>query len=172
MAQWAYDEAKQTNKWFGPEVKPNPLFGVKSYWKKRKGPGWSKVYHRIIRDPSVSCSARVVYCILKSFADKDGNDCFPSADLVSRAAGLCRDTIFQCFAELEEAGWMTRQPRMNASNLFILHDEEWSAMKMKTEPVEKFRRRKNQTHPRRKNPDTTKTHVPDNKIIPINQKSA
>ena len=118
----------------------------KSPLSKRTAP-FTKALTRFLRCPDVSPQAKVVFLILKSYADKDGQSCFPSVKAVEVASGLCRNSVFKYLRELQEHRLITPIQRKNTTNIFLLNDDKWCELDAKNALV---RRTKSCTHRRTK----------------------
>ena len=65
-----------------------------------------------------------VYMYLKDRANAEGS-CFPSVRTIGRELGLSRSTVKRALADLQEAGFLHREPRYrengsSTSNLYTL----------------------------------------------------
>lgn len=68
--------------------------------------------------------AVAVYMYLRDRAGKDGS-CWPSIRTIGRELSLSRSTVKRALHDLEQAGFVKREPRYrengsNTSNLFVL----------------------------------------------------
>ena len=70
-----------------------------------------KVDADVIRDKELSVTARLVFTVLCTFADKDNRGCWPSNDKVAEAAGVSKSTVIRACKELEARGVIARSDR-------------------------------------------------------------
>lgn len=65
----------------------------------------------VIRDKELSITAKFIFTVLCTFADKDKRGCWPSNDKVAEAAGVSKSTVIRACKELEARGVIARSDR-------------------------------------------------------------
>lgn len=81
---------------------------------KDKNEYWfAKVDVAVIRDKSLSQTARIIFAVLCTFADKDTRGCWPGNKAVAEAAGFSKSTVIRAYKELEARGVIARSDRFN-----------------------------------------------------------
>ena len=74
---------------------------------------FAKVDADVVRDKELSLTARLIFTILCTFADKDKRGCWPSNEAVAEAAGVSKSTVIRACKELEARGVIARSDRFN-----------------------------------------------------------
>lgn len=72
---------------------------------------FAKVDADVVRDKELSLTARLIFTVLCTFADKDKRGCWPSNDKVAEAAGVSKSTVIRACKELEARGVIARSDR-------------------------------------------------------------
>ena len=67
----------------------------------------------VIRDKTLSQTAKFVFTVLCSFVTINNRGCWPSNDAVAEAAGVSKITVIRAYKELEARGIITRSTRYN-----------------------------------------------------------
>lgn len=62
----------------------------------------------ILRNSALSTDARLLWCILLSYADRDGTRCHPGTAALSEHMGRDRKAVFRYLKELQSAGLIKR----------------------------------------------------------------
>ena len=75
---------------------------------------FAKVDADVIRDKTLSQTAKFIFTVLCTFADKEKRGCWPSNDKVAEAAGVSIPTLKRAYKELEARGVISREARFNA----------------------------------------------------------
>lgn len=65
----------------------------------------------VARDKELSITAKFIFTILCTFADRDNRGCWPSNESVADAAGVSESTLLRAYKELEARGVISRDPR-------------------------------------------------------------
>ncbi|HAO99613.1 MAG TPA: hypothetical protein DCQ83_06170, partial [Fibrobacteres bacterium] len=65
-----------------------------------------------IREIKMHPDARWLFCVLDSFANKQGESCFPSVSTILKVSGLGRTRFYELRSMLESAGWIKTIPRL------------------------------------------------------------
>lgn len=65
----------------------------------------------VVRDNTLSITARLIFTVLCTFADKEKRGCWPSNETVAEAAGVSERTLIRAYKELETRGVITREAR-------------------------------------------------------------
>lgn len=74
---------------------------------------FAKVDADVVRDTKLSPTARLIFTVLCTFADKDKRGCWPSNEAVAEAAGVSKSTVIRACKELEARGVIARSDRFN-----------------------------------------------------------
>lgn len=74
---------------------------------------FAKVDIDVIKDKSLSQTARWIFTVLCTFADKDTRGCWPGNKAVAEAADVSVRTVQKAYKELEERGVISRESRFN-----------------------------------------------------------
>ena len=83
--------------------------------------GFTQLPNFILRDPSLSAGAKVVYAMFISYGWHN-NFCFPGQDRLATDMGVTRPRVTQLIGELEAAGLITIQRRgQGKTNIYIVH---------------------------------------------------
>ena len=72
---------------------------------------FAKVDAEVVRDTKLSLTARLIFTVLCTFADKDKRGCWPSNEAVAEAAGVSKSTVIRACKELEARGVIARSDR-------------------------------------------------------------
>ncbi len=82
--------------------------------------GFSQIPNVVLRDPRLTSNAKVVYCLLLSYAwSKDS--CFPGQERLAKDMGVDRRTIIRTMAELNEQGLISWKRRgLGKTNIYYL----------------------------------------------------
>lgn len=79
--------------------------------------GYGKIFKTIVCNNELSYGARTLYSILATYRNMSTNSCFPGTDILCEAMGTTNRTrINDWFLELENAGILRRETRMNTKN--------------------------------------------------------
>lgn len=85
---------------------------------------WENGYGRgprdLIRDPSLSERARLLFVLLEDYASP-GRQIFPSRQTLADHLGVSIASVKRAVAELSGSGWMDVTHRQGTSNLYVLH---------------------------------------------------
>jgi biotin operon repressor len=82
--------------------------------------GFTQVPNFLLKDPTVSANAKVVYSMLLSYA-WNNNMVFPGQERMAEDIGSSQPTIARAIKELEQQGWLQVQRRgQGKTNLYIL----------------------------------------------------
>lgn len=65
----------------------------------------------VIRDKSLTPSAKFIFTVLCSFVNINNRNCWPSNDAVAKAAGVSKTTVIRAYRELEARGVIKRTAR-------------------------------------------------------------
>jgi hypothetical protein len=79
--------------------------------------------HAFIRDAKdkrLSYHARWLFVALRYYTNGQSGVAFPSYSTINKLTGLRREKIASSIIELEEAGWLTKQPRFGNSSIYTL----------------------------------------------------
>ena len=113
--------------------------------------GFGTIAHTVARDPSISASAKALYCVLCSYADDDGT-CWPSNETLAKNLGCSERAVQKWLAELAEHRIIVREPRYlegrQTTSITRLTDAEV------THPGTPVRPGTNPRSPRDEQPDT------------------
>lgn len=74
---------------------------------------FARVDINVARDKELSMTAKFIFMILCTFADKDKRGCWPSNEKVAEAAGVSIPTLKRAYKELEARGVISREARFN-----------------------------------------------------------
>ena len=74
---------------------------------------FARVDAEVVRDKELSLTARLIFTVLCTFADKDKRGCWPSNEAVAEAAGVSKSTVIRAYKELEARGVIARSERFN-----------------------------------------------------------
>ena len=72
---------------------------------------FAKVDAEVVRDKTLSQTAKYIFTVLYTFADKDKRGCWPSNEAVAEAAGVSKSTVIRACKELEARGVIARSDR-------------------------------------------------------------
>lgn len=91
---------------------------------KKRGPAYVKMFNRLLRDPSLSIAAKGMLGILKTFANADGSNCYPSIERLAGCGGVSISTAKRLMAELRKRTTVSVFPRMSRTenNRYALED--------------------------------------------------
>ena len=82
--------------------------------------GFTQVPNIVLRSPSLSNNAKVVYAQLLSYAWTNDH-CYPGQERMAQDTGNSRTSIYRALQELEEAGWLEVVRRgLGKTNLYVL----------------------------------------------------
>lgn len=82
--------------------------------------GFTQVPNFLLRDPTVSANAKVVYSMLLSYA-WNNDKVFPGQERLAEEIGSTRSTVNRGIMELEKSGWLTIERRgQGKTNLYVL----------------------------------------------------
>lgn len=90
----------------------------------QRGLGARAIVKSAIRSGDVSFEARALWLLIESFADKNGNNAFPSLPLLATITGHDVKWVKRKMKELREAGWITsytRPTKKGRGNVYVLH---------------------------------------------------
>jgi hypothetical protein len=80
--------------------------------------GFIQMPRVIMRDPTLTCAARVLYGLLLSYAWQDG-ECWPGHARLAQDLGCSEATIIRTLAELRDHKLITwRRPGQGKSNIY------------------------------------------------------
>jgi hypothetical protein len=132
-----------------PSGRPEP--GMISRPKKRKRPPFVVAFKVVMRNAKLSLAARALLVIIRSYANSDGTNCFPSIETLRKVAGCPRRTLERYLSELRKAQLIHTEQRstkgnQRSSNIFILFDEEYARIMYKP-PARKTARNGGRTPP-------------------------
>lgn len=74
---------------------------------------FAKVDREVVLDKTLSQTAKYIFTVLCTFADKDKRGCWPSNDKVAEAAGVSERTVIRAYKELEARGVIAREVRFS-----------------------------------------------------------
>lgn len=89
---------------------------------KKKTIPFTRMFNRLLRDPRIRLQHKGLFCLIKSFANADGSNCFPSVELLAVCSGVDIKAIYEGLHELSKAGWLSRT-KQGRKNIYILNDE-------------------------------------------------
>lgn len=72
---------------------------------------FAKVDTDVVKDKELSITAKFIFTVLCTFADKDKRGCWPSNEKVAEAAGVSKSTVIRACKELEARGVIARSDR-------------------------------------------------------------
>lgn len=82
--------------------------------------GFTQVPNILLRTPSISSQAKIVYAQLLSYAWSNDH-CFPGQERMGEDLGSSRTTIYRALQELQEASWLEVQRRgQGKTNVYVL----------------------------------------------------
>ena len=81
--------------------------------KKNEDFWFAKVDRLVITDKTLSQTAKYIFTVLCTFADKDTRGCWPSNEKVAETAGVSERTVIRAYKELEARGVISRETRFN-----------------------------------------------------------
>src|SRR3954454_21790615 len=82
--------------------------------------GFTQVPNYLLKDPTVSANAKVVYSMLLSYA-WNNSYVFPGQERMAEDIGISQPTIARAVKELEDQGWLEIQRRgQGKTNVYIL----------------------------------------------------
>jgi DNA-binding MarR family transcriptional regulator len=73
----------------------------------------------VMQDPEISLTAKGVYALLCTFADRDGM-CFPTVAKLAECSGVSKRTIERAVGELQQKKYVKRERR----KFFLRKDNE------------------------------------------------
>jgi DNA-binding IclR family transcriptional regulator len=73
------------------------------------------VYADIIHDPGLSVTAKALYALLATFANKQ-RECFPSITHLSELLSVSRRTVERSIKELKSNGYITKEGKVFTLN--------------------------------------------------------
>jgi hypothetical protein len=80
--------------------------------------GFIQIPSLIIRDPLLTCAARVLYALLLSYAWQE-KECWPGQDRLSKEMGCSPDTLYRTLVELKERKLITwKRPGQGKPNIY------------------------------------------------------
>jgi len=79
-----------------------------------------KVYESVLKRHKVGYTARVAYCVLKSYAERYPRSCFPSVPTLGKTLGLSNSQTVRSLGQLRRAEWIKRQRRKRHSNIYTV----------------------------------------------------
>ena len=65
----------------------------------------------VVRDKELSITAKFIFTVLCTFADKDNRGCWPGNETVAETAGVSLATLKRAYKELEDRGVIARESR-------------------------------------------------------------
>ena len=65
----------------------------------------------VVRDKELSITAKFIFTVLCTFADKDNRGCWPGNETVAETAGVSERTLIRAYKELEDRGVIARESR-------------------------------------------------------------
>ena len=74
---------------------------------------FARVDVNVVRDKELSITARLIFTVLCTFADKDKRGCWPDNESVAETAGVSVSTLKRAYKELEDRGVIARNTRFN-----------------------------------------------------------
>lgn len=132
--------------------------------KKKQGPLFTKMFHKIIRDPTIKPIDKCVLMALKSHTNGDGM-CCPPLDMIAGELGVNRDTVYLALRRLEEKRLVTRHSRVERgnqiSNAYTFDDEFYARH------LAQSGRRKNRIPTLSQKSDTRKMKEETPNVIPM-----
>lgn len=72
------------------------------------------------KDKKLSYHARWLFVALRYYTNGRSGTAFPSYSTINRLTGMRREKISASIKELENAGWVTKQPRFGNSSIYTL----------------------------------------------------
>ena len=72
---------------------------------------FARVDINVARDKELSVTAKYIFTVLCTFADKDKRGCWPSNEKVAETAGVSERTLIRAYKELEARGVISREVR-------------------------------------------------------------
>ena len=83
--------------------------------------GFTQVPNCVLRDPTLSVGAKLVYAMFLSYAWHN-QSCFPGQDRLAEDIGMSRTSVTQFIGELERAGFVSIKRRgQGKTNLYTVH---------------------------------------------------
>lgn len=91
--------------------------------------GFTQIYNACIDSDMLSLYEKLVFITIKSYADRQTNQAFPSLIRISSATGMSVRQVQRCIARLEEIGLLDVERRKtkasgNIQNLYTVHDSQ------------------------------------------------
>jgi hypothetical protein len=84
---------------------------------KSGAPSYGRTPRALLRDEVISVRAKTLYAILDDYSDADGK-AFPSRSTLAKPLGCSTDSVDRAVAELEAAGWLSREVRRKEDRSF------------------------------------------------------
>ncbi len=89
--------------------------------------GFTIVYDDFLESDKLDLKEKMVFIILKKYADNKTHTAFPSMETISKNAGMSRRTVIRVLSSLEQKGILKKEARYNekgdyTSNLYTLFD--------------------------------------------------
>jgi hypothetical protein len=81
---------------------------------------FARLPHRILRDSTLTDSARLLFAALDRFKNKRSSDCFPSHARLAAEIGCSRWSVIRAEAELEAAGYLAVSRESGRPNRYEL----------------------------------------------------
>lgn len=111
------------------------------------------VEQRVLRNKSISKTARLIYSYLCSFADPETGECFPALSTILDELDMSKTTFYRYIKELEDLNLIRRTQRFGQSTVYkFIHY------------LQKFKERKQEQEP------STENTVDQKLAIPVDQK--
>jgi hypothetical protein len=90
---------------------------------QQKARSFRLILKSLLRKSELSVQARFLWALIDSYADHNGDNCFPSIPLLAKAAGHPERWVKRYLKELKEGGFVEiRKRKTNSgwSNLYVL----------------------------------------------------
>ena len=111
------------------------------------------VEQRVLRNKSISKTARLIYSYLCSFTDPETGECFPALSTILDELDMSKTTFYRYIKELEDLNLIRRTQRFGQSTVYkFIHY------------LQKFKERRQEQEP------STKNTVDQKVAIPVDQK--
>lgn len=96
---------------------------------KKKLAGFTIAFNRLLRHPDLSLQSKAIFLIIKSFANKDNDYCYPSLEKIAEYAACSVSTVKRAIIELEDIGILYSQQRRTktqklSSSAFLFYDDQ------------------------------------------------
>jgi hypothetical protein len=83
--------------------------------------GFTQIPNLVLRDPTISPGAKVVFGLLLSYAWQR-DDCYPGQDLLAADMGAGERSVRRYLQELEQANLVTvKQRGLGLTNVYVIH---------------------------------------------------